>query len=84
MKANNGTFGGDGWEEEDLKNVEQPVLIRAIRRTDKRSIPFTGEGRRPRDPEEPEDQEEDVSWFYLPIIFIILALLSPTILHFLR
>ncbi len=31
-----------------------------------------------------ELREEDVSWFYLPIIFIILALLSPTILHFLR
>jgi predicted RNA-binding Zn-ribbon protein involved in translation (DUF1610 family) len=58
MKVNNGTFGGDSWAEEDLKNVEQPVLRRAIRRTDKRSIPFTGEGRRPRDPEDPEVQED--------------------------
>ena len=59
MKVNNDTFGGDGWEEEELKNVEQPVLTRAIRRTDKRSIPFTGDGRRPRDPEDPEDPEDD-------------------------
>ena len=29
---------------------ETPVLTRAIRRSDKRSIPFTGEGRRPREP----------------------------------
>ncbi len=69
MKVNNGTFGGDSWaekgwaekndgneeEEEELKNVQPPVLTRAIRRTDKRSIPFTGDGRRPRDPEDPED-----------------------------
>jgi hypothetical protein len=68
MKVSNSTFGEDSWagkgwgekndeDEEDLKNVEQPVLRRAIRRTDKRSIPFTGEGRRPREPEEPEVQE---------------------------
>ena len=59
MKVNNDTFGEDGWAEEDLKNVEPPVLRRAIRRTDKRSIPFTGEGRRARDPEDPEDQEDN-------------------------
>ena len=65
MKVGNGTFLEDlsGWGEggtdnndcgdSDLEDVEKPVLKRAIRRTDKRSVPFTGEGRRPRSPEDP-------------------------------
>jgi hypothetical protein len=28
-----------------------------------------------------ELQEEDTSWFYLPMIFIVITLLSPTIVH---
>ena len=55
MKVGNGTFLEDlsGWGDSDPEDVEKPVLKRAIRRTDKLSVPFTGEGRRPRSPEEP-------------------------------
>ena len=30
---------------------------------------------------EEECLEEDTSWFYLPLIFITLAMLAPTVLH---
>jgi len=63
-------WGGEGdtdnndWEDSDPEDVEKPVLRRAVRRTDERSTPFTGEGRRPRSPEEqppptpPKSREE--------------------------
>ena len=60
----NNNWGDSDWGDSDPEDVEKPVLRRAIRRTDKRSIPFTGDGRRPRSPEEqppptpPKSREE--------------------------
>jgi len=62
--ADNNDWEDSDWEDSDPEDVEKPVLRRAIRRTDERSVPFTGEGRRPRSPEEqppptpPKSREE--------------------------
>tara|TARA_Y100000591_G_scaffold317581_1_gene327445 strand:- start:58 stop:486 length:429 start_codon:yes stop_codon:yes gene_type:complete len=71
MKVSNGIFledlsgWGEGgtdnndWGDSDPEDVEKPVLKRAFRRTDKRSVPFTGEGRRPRSPEDPTPKSRE-------------------------